>query len=127
MEKIKKFLFPILKLILFILYAFILTFLIESFSRGGIPASYEYLKENFNAFLYNSCVVLLTLTTLLILKKRIFYITLGSMIWIILGIANFTLLTLRGTPLTGSDFGMIKNGIELIPKYLSLTSLILIL
>ena len=95
MEKIKKFLFPILKLILFILYAFILTFLIESFSRGGISASYEYLKENFNAFLYNSCVVLLTLTTLLILKKRIFYITLGSMIWIILGIANFTLLYLH--------------------------------
>ncbi|MDO4925496.1 MAG: sulfatase-like hydrolase/transferase [Turicibacter sp.] len=127
MEKFQKFSLSILKLLLFILYAPILTFLIESFSRGGIPIAYEYLKESFNTFIYNSSVVLLTLTPLLIFKKHIFYITLASLFWIILGIANFTLLTLRGTPLTGSDFGMIKNGIELIPKYLSFNSIIMAL
>lgn len=125
MKKKQKFIFTILKLILFILYAPILNFLIESFSRGGIAIAYEYFQENFSAFFYNSSIVLLTLTPLLIFKKRIFYIALGSIIWILLGITNFILLTFRGTPLTSSDFGMIKNGMELIPKYFSLTSLII--
>lgn len=124
MDKLKKYVYFLLKLFLFISYVFILTFLIESFSRGGILISYEYLNQHLNTFTYNCSIILLTLTPLLILKKRIFYISLVSTFWLILGFTNFILLKFRGTPLTGSDFTMIKTGIDLIPKYMSTSSIV---
>lgn len=124
--KSKQILFKIIQVSILLLFSNFLLFIIESISRGGVSISFIYLRENFDTFFYNSLIALLTLSPFVFLKKRIFYIGLASISWILLAIGNNVLLTLRGTPLTGSDFGMIKNAIELIPKYFSTFSLILI-
>lgn len=126
MKKFKQLILNVLPLFSLLLYTFILLFLIESFSRGGILITFQYIKGNFNTYIYNSLIILLTLLPFILLKKRIFYISFISIVWILLALVNNILLTLRGTPLTGSDFGMIKNAIELIPKYLSISSIIII-
>ena len=126
MKKYKQIFLKVLPLFLFLLYSPILLFLIESFSRGGILITFEYVKESFNTFIYNSSIILLSLLPFILLRKRIFYISLISLVWIFLGIGNNVLLNLRGTPLTGSDFGMIKNAIELVPLYFSNFSILII-
>lgn len=119
MKKSKEILLKILLITLFVIYSITLLFIVESFSRGGIIVTFNYMKQNLNTFIYNASIILLTLLPFILLKKRIFYILLGSLIWILLGLGNNILLNLRGTPLTGSDFGMIRTAIELIPNYVS--------
>ena len=116
----------ILKLLLFILYSLLLAFVIEWFSRGSIEAAYSFLRHFFKIFLYNALIVSVTLSPCFLFKRRLFAFSLGSLIWIILGVSNNFLIKFRETPLTFADLGMLKNAMELSDQYLSKGSLILI-
>ena len=116
----------ILKLLLFILYSLLLAFLIECFSRGSIEAAYSFLRHFFKIFLYNALIVSVTLSPCFLFKRRLFAFSLGSLIWIILGVSNNFLIKFRETPLTFADLGMMKNAMELSDQYLSKGNLILI-
>lgn len=116
----------ILNVMLFALYTLLLVFVIELFSRGNIEATYSFFRHSFKIFLYNSLIVAATLSPCFLFKRRLFAFSIGSSIWIILGIANNMILTFRETPLTFSDFGMIKSAIELSEQYLSKNTMILI-
>lgn len=117
----------ILNVVLFALYTLILVFVMELFSRGSIEATYSFFRHSFKIFLYNSLIVAATLSPCFLFKRRLFAFSIVSLIWIILGIANNMILTFRGTPLTFSDFGMIKSAIELSDQYLSKNTMILII
>lgn len=117
----------LLFIVLFIFYVFLLLFAIETCSRGSIYETWLYFTNDFRKVTFNLLILLLTLSPFLLLRKYIFYIILISVIWIFLSIGNYILLSLRGTPLTGADFGMISNGLELIPKYLSTPLIILLI
>ena len=80
MKKFKQLILNVLPLFSLLLYTFILLFLIESFSRGGILITFQYIKGNFNTYIYNSLIILLTLLPFILLKKRIFYISFISII-----------------------------------------------
>ena len=127
-KMIKKFINKenILNVVLFALYTLILVFVMELFSRGSIEATYSFFRHSFKIFLYNSLIVAATLSPCFLFKRRLFAFSIVSLIWIILGIANNMILTFRGTPLTFSDFGMIKSAIELSDQYLSKDAMILI-
>ena len=114
-----------LLIVLFIFYLFLLLFVIETCSRGNAYQTWIYFTSDFRKIIFNLLILFLTLSPFLLLKKRIFYITLISILWIFLSIGNYILLKLRGTPLTGADFGMISNGLELLPKYLSKSLIVL--
>lgn len=116
----------LLLVVLFIFYLFLLLFVIEACSRSNVHDTWLYFTKDFRKVTFNLLILLLTLSPFLLLKKRIFYIALVSVLWIFLSIANYILLSLRGTPLTGADFGMISNGLELLPKYLSTWLIILL-
>lgn len=116
----------ILNVVLFALYTLILVFIMELFSRGSIEATYSFFRHSFKIFLYNSLIVAATLSPCFLFKRRLFAFSIVSLIWIILGIANNMILTFRGTPLTFSDFGMIKSAIELSDQYLPKNVMILI-
>ena len=116
----------ILKLLLFILYSLLLAFVIECFSRGSIEGAYSFLRHFFKIFLYNALIVSVTLSPCFLFKRRLFAFSLGSLIWIILGVSNNFLIKFRETPLTFADLGMMKNAMELSDQYLSKGNLILI-
>lgn len=116
----------VLNVLLFAVYSLLLVFVIEWFSRGSIEAAYSFFRHFFKIFLYNTLIVSVTLSPCFLLKKRLFAFSLGSLVWIVLGIANNFLIKFRETPLTFADLGMIKNAIELSDQYLSKGAMILI-
>ncbi len=117
----------ILKVLLFILYSLLLVFVIEWLSRGSIEAAYNFLRHFFKIFLYNVLIVSVTLSPCFLFRRRLFAFSLGSLIWIVLGIANNCLISFRETPLTFADLGMIKSALELSDQYLSKGYMILII
>lgn len=116
----------LLNILIFICYSLILTFIIDWISRGNINEAFNFLTGSFKIFLYNMLIISVTLSPCFLFKKRLFAFSLGSLIWLILGIANNLLMSFRETPLTFADMGMIKSGLELSDQYLTKNSIILI-
>ena len=116
----------ILNVLLFAAYSLILVFVIEWFSRGSIEAAYSFFRHFFKIFLYNTLIGSVTLSPCFLFKRRLFAFSLGSFVWLVLGIANNFLIKFRETPLTFADLGMMKSAIELSDQYLSKNAMILI-
>lgn len=116
----------IFNIILFAVYCLFLAFLMEYLFRGNWENVSDFLHHFFKAFLYNALIISVTLSPCFLFKRRLFAFSLGSLIWIILGIANNFLIKFRETPLTFADLRMIKSGIELSEQYLSKNSIMLI-
>ena len=126
-SKLKTFLNPLLSIILWIVSAFLINFIIESIARGGISNCYNFLTEKPIVFFYNSFFILLTLSITFLFKRRIFVGLFISLIWIILGISNGVILKFRGSPLTGTDFSLIKSGLSIIDNYFSTNQIIILI
>lgn len=114
------------KKISFLIFIFILTFLMDVMLRGEISDSWNYINQYSSRFLFNISIVLLTFTPIFLFKKRYFYISLITTIWLILSIANSVILNLRGTPLTGGDLKMIKSGLSIAKQYLTFFNILCI-
>ena len=114
------------KKISFLIFIFILTFLMDVMLRGEISDSWNYINEYSSRFLFSISIVLLTFTPIFLFKKRYFYISLITTIWLILSIANSVILNLRGTPLTGGDLKMIKSGLSIAKQYLTFSNILCI-
>lgn len=116
--------------IILILISLLLTVIVDSISRGSIYESLNFIKNRHMTFLFNSTIVLITLSITLLTKRKIFSYSIISSIWIISAISNNVIVNLRGTPLTGNDLRLIKSGLKLINNYLSnkeIISIILLL
>lgn len=111
--------FKIHKKLFFLIFIFIFTFIIDVMLRGEISDSWNYIHEYFSRFLFNASIIFLTFTPSFLFKKRYFYISLTTIIWLVLSIANSVILNLRGTPLTGGDLKMIKSGFSIASQYLT--------
>lgn len=111
--------YKIHKKLFFLIFIFILTFLMDVMLRGEVSDSWNYVNEYFPRFLFNVSIILLTFTPCFLFKKRYFYISLITTIWLILSIANSIILNLRGTPLTGGDLKMMKSGLSIATQYLT--------
>lgn len=119
--------YKIHKKLFFLIFIFILTFIMDVMLRGEISDSWNYVHEYFNRFLFNASIIFLTFTPSFLFKKRYFYISLTTIIWLILSIANSVILNLRGTPLTGGDLKMIKSGLSIANQYLTTFNILCII
>ncbi|MCR4956960.1 MAG: LTA synthase family protein [Lachnospiraceae bacterium] len=78
------------------------------------------------AFLANTLILLMTYSFTLLLRKRRFWVTVVTCIWMIFGIANFVLLCNRVTPFTGNDLVLIDALFDVLQKYFNTFQIILI-
>lgn len=119
--------YKIHKKLFFLIFIFILTFIIDIMLRGRISDSWKYVNEYFSRFLFNASIILLTFTPSFLFKKRYFYISLTTIIWLLLSITNSVILNLRGTPLTGGDLKMIKSGLSIASQYLTKLNILFVI
>ena len=128
-ERIKK-IFTIKKIFnsytILILFSLLLTFIIELISRGTFISASDFTLNSPMTFLYNTFLVMITLSIVLLLKRRIFGYFIISAIWIGLSTTNNILKSLRGTPLAGSDLKLIKSGLSIMDSYFSKKQIILL-
>lgn len=113
--------------IIYIILPFVLNLIIETLNRRSFIKCLGFLVKNPVVFLDNVLIIALTLSVVLIFKKRIFLMSVISLFWLGFGIANFVLRSFRETPFSASDLKMIDSAITIIDKYLNLVSIILII
>lgn len=98
----------------------------EMLSRRSVWEGVQFLALHPVHFLCNILVVLLTLLLALLVKRRVFMLSLVSTIWLGLAIANFILLGYRTTPLAAIDFYILKPVFSILKIYLTPVQMILI-
>ncbi len=126
-NKKKLFEYLIYPISILILVSLLLAFVVDSISRGSISESINFISNKGITFLFNALIILLTLSITLLTKRKMFYYSVISAIWIIAATGNNIVLSLRGTPLTGSDLKLIKSGLKLINNYMSKKEILAIL
>ena len=61
------------------------------------------------------------------LKRRIFYYVVASVLWLALGITNGVILGFRMTPFTVSDLALLENGLSILTNYMKVAIVLLAL
>ena len=116
-EMIKKYLYN--NYTISLLVAILLNFLIESFSRHSVVAALNYLVHSPLVFLYNTLLILLTLSISLLVRRKVFTFTAISVIWLAGGITNGIVLNNRVTPFTANELKLISSTFDILEKYFS--------
>ena len=106
-------------LLTYILVPVFLELIIESFGSEKLLGGLNFLANYPVAFFCNTMIILSTLCISLFFKKRVFFLSLISFIWLVLGFCNFVLLTKRVTPFTATDILLWKPAIKVVTKYYS--------
>lgn len=108
-----------------ILLAFFLELFIESAARGSLLDGLGFLAHKPQVFLYNSLIILTTLSIALLIRRRVFYLFVGTTIWLILGSVNGIILSGRMTPFTTADMALLETGLGVLPNYFATWQIVL--
>lgn len=106
--------------------ALVINIILESMNRRSFPASLQFMVGSPIVFLYNTIIILITLSLGLLAKRRVFATSVVIIIWTILGTVNWIILGFRSTPFSAIDTIMIKNALELFNLYFTTTEFILL-
>ncbi len=106
-----------ISLLLHLLLACVLNFVIEAMSRHSVVKAWEYMRISTWAFLFNSYMIFATFLLVYLVKRRIFARIIISVLWIVLGIVNGYMLSVRVTPFNAQDMKVIGDAITMIDKY----------
>ncbi|WP_195245613.1 LTA synthase family protein [Clostridium celatum] len=124
-DKLKKIILS--PLTIWIFNGIIINLIIEMICRGSFNQGIDFLILKKKTFMYNSIIILLTSSWIFFIKKRYSGIIITNLVWLIGSVTSNFLDKFRGSPLTGTDFSMIKQGLTIINQYLSWTSIALII
>ncbi len=106
-------------LFLFGIIPFLLELVIEMLNRGSVIGAFRFLIFSPVQFLCNMIFITISVMIGLMFKKRTFYITIISLIWLIMGLTNRILLTIRVTPFNGMDLKLIDTAKTILDQYFS--------
>ena len=103
----------------------LIALVLEGLFRQSIGKAFEFVISKPLVFLFNAAIIAFTLNIAAIFKKRLFYITLISVLWLIIGAVNLILLTERtGLPFTYTDIIFALKEPPLISVYYSTAQII---
>ena len=112
--------------ILHFVLAFGINFIIEVISRHSVARAWEYLVVSPRAFLFNTYMIFVTYFIVYIFKRRVFTRIIITVLWLVLGIVNGYMLSVRVTPFNAQDLLVLGDAITMIEQYLNWIQVILI-
>lgn len=104
--------------------ALLLELIIESLGHKSVFGGITFLFQSPLIFLLNTMIIFATLSIAWLFRRRIFFYSIISLIWLAIGIANGVILMFRMTPFTTADLSFLEMGIAILPNYFSTYQLI---
>ena len=100
-----------------ILLSLVLNFVIEAISRHSLAEAWKYLSGSPWTFLYNTYLIFITFLIVYLVRRRVFTRIIISVLWLVIGITNGYLLSVRVTPFNAQDLKVLGDALTLIDKY----------
>ena len=104
-------------LLMHAVWSCVLYFIMEALSRHSVAKAWEYLMLSPWTFLFNAYMIFATLLIVYIFKRRVFARTIISVLWLIIGIVNCYMLSVRVTPFNAQDLKVIDDALTMLDKY----------
>lgn len=104
----------------------LLELIIESLNRKSVVSGFLYMFDKPSLFLFNTLIIMLTVSVALFFKREIFVFTLISAVWLIFGIVNFVILSFRVTPFSAVDITLLESAISVSGHYLNARNIAMI-
>lgn len=101
----------------FILLPILLELAIEALNRGSVIGSFKFMFTSPVQFFCNMMFILVSLSVGLMVRRRAFYVTFISCIWLLMGIVNRVLLEVRVTPFNASDLRLVSTARTMLNQY----------
>ncbi len=106
-------------------WAILLNLIIETLARKGFNGIL-WMIESPVVFFYNCLIIFATLVIATLFRRRVFFITLITTLWLAMGIANGVILINRLTPFTMKDLTAMTDGLTIITNYFTVTQIVLL-
>lgn len=106
-----------ISLLLHMVLACVLNLTIEAISRHSLAEAWKYMMISPWAFLFNAYMIFATFLIVYLVKRRVFARIIVSVVWLVLGIVNGYMLSVRVTPFNAQDLKVIGDAITMIDKY----------
>ena len=106
-------------LVMHALLSVVIYFGIEAISRHSVAKAWEYMVASPWTFLFNTYMIFATFLIVYIVRRRIFARIIISVLWMVLGIVNGYMLSVRVTPFNAQDLKMVFDVVTMIDKYFS--------
>lgn len=104
----------------------LLELIIESLNRKSVTDCIQYMLERPLLFIFNTLIIMLTVSIALFFKREIFVFTTISVVWLIFGIVNFVILQFRVTPFSAVDITLLESAISVSGHYLNVLNIAMI-
>lgn len=128
-DKIRKFIALLRKntLVTCFIWACLLELFAETLGRQQLPGlgGLQFLVTNPIVFLYNALIIFASLSLVLLVRRRLFFGALISLVWILIAVTNGVILTQRMTPFTMKDMSAMAEGATIMTNYISVPELVM--
>lgn len=95
-----------------------MAFLLEVLGRQTFDMSaVGFVDERSKMFLYSVLIIFLTYSVVFIVKRRLFTYIVVTLLWSMVGIVNFMMLSSRNTPFTYVDITLMKSVLPVMSNY----------
>lgn len=95
----------------------LINLIIESLARKSPWGGFVFLAQKPYTFWCDVLIIIFTLSITFLARRRIFWVSFFSIIWLIFGISNYVLLCNRVTPFTAEDLKSISDANGVLNKY----------
>ena len=108
---------------LIIIIPFFEIYIIECLHRRSFFGGFDFIKEAPLAYLINVGLLMAMLSVCLLFRERLFWIFSFSLIWLLLGIANYMILLNRVSPFSFNDIKVLSSVSSIIRQYMGFPQL----
>lgn len=115
-----------LSLPLHFVLSYVINFVIEAISRFSVVKAWNYMVMSPWTFLFNTYMIFSTFLVVYLVRSRVFIRTIVSVLWLVIGIVNGYMLTVRVTPFNAQDLLVIDDALSMLDKYFTWWQVILI-
>ncbi|MCI5624115.1 MULTISPECIES: LTA synthase family protein [Anaerostipes] len=103
-----------------IILSVVMAFLLEVLGRQTFDLSaVGFVDQRSKMFIYSVLIIFLTYSIVFIVKRRLFTYIIVTLLWSIVGIVNFMMLSSRNTPFTYVDITLMKSVLPVMTNYFS--------
>ena len=113
------------KIYFYVIIAAVMTIIVECFSRRSLTQGLLFPFVSLIPYIVNVLIILFTYLLASLSKRKIFSLSLVSILWFALAIVNCVLMSFRVTPLSAIDFYIFLNVISILTVYISVFEIIL--
>lgn len=95
----------------------VLEVIVELLGHRPALTAFRFILRSPHMFLLNGAIIFSTLMFVLLLRRKVFYSILISLLWLIFGIVNASTLSFRAIPFSVRDLSLLASGIRIADVY----------